>query len=371
MSRRKLLAAVSAVAVAATLSVAPGASASTGSDPQNNTAEVVGVVYSSVQVGDRTIIGGNFTTVGGLPRANVAAIRADGTVDPAFDPSTDGIVYALAASDDGTKVFLGGGFTTVGGLAHGRLAAVDPVTGALITSWKTATNSNLVRALATASNRLYVGGSFSRIGGKDINRLAAVNQTTGVVDATFAPRPNNTVRAVGVSPDGQSVYAGGPFSVIAGAARPGIAELSSTGAATSFAPTDGGVVIALDPVPDGSRVFFSTTNNRTWAYDPAVSNTPAYRVRTSGDVQAIEATDDEVYIGGHFSGLPEAKLERKTLASFHPGDGTATSWNPGTSNINFGVWTITAAADSLAIGGDFGRVAGERHPGFARFLGAP
>ncbi len=291
-----------------------------------------------------------------------------------FNPSTDGIVYALALSDDGTKVFLGGGFTPVGGVAHGRLAAVEPVNGELLTGWKTATKSNLVRALATTSNRLYVGGSFSRIGGKDINRLAAVNQTTGVVDTNFAPRPNNTVRAVGVALDGQGghkVYAGGPFTTMAGEARPGIAELTSAGVATAFAPTDGGVVIALDPVPDDGRVFFSTTNNRTWAYDPAVSNAPAYRVRTSGDVQAIEATDDEVYIGGHFSGLPEAKLERHTLASFHPGDGSPTTWNPGTTNINFGVWTITAASDSLSIGGDFGRVADERHPGFARFLGAP
>lgn len=367
---RLIIAALSAVAVAATIFVSPSAMASPGSVPEN-TAEVNGVVYASIQVGDRTIIGGRFTTAGGLPRSNVAAIRADGTVDPMWDPSVDGIVYAIAAADDGSKIFLGGGFTTVGGVAHGRLAAVDPASGALITSWKTKARNNLVRGLATSSGRLYVAGSFSSIGGTDINRLASLDQTTGTVDLSFAPRPNATVRAVGVSPDGSKVYVGGPFSNIAGVARPGIAELNAvTGTATAFAPTDGGVVIALDPTPSGGRVFFSSTNNRTYAYDPAVSNSPAYRVRTGGDVQAIAATSDEVYIGGHFDTLPEAKLARLALASFDPSNGVATNWNPG-ANGPFGVWTITAAPNFLAVGGDFTRVGGIGQQGFARFPGTP
>jgi len=367
---RLAVAVLPAVAVAATMFVSPSAVASTGTVPEN-TAEVDGVVYATAQVGDRTIIGGQFTTAGGLPRSNVAAIRADGTVDPAWDPSVDGIVYAVAASDDGSKIFLGGGFTNVGGTAHARLAAVDPVSGALLTSWKTKAGNNLVRGLATSSGRLYVAGSFSRIGGQDINRLALLDQATGVVDGSFAPRPNATVRAVGVSPDGSKVYAGGPFSNIAGAARPGIAELNAaTGTATAFAPTDGGVVIALDPTPDGSRVFFSSTNNRTYAYDPALRNSPAYRVRTGGDVQAIATTSDEVYIGGHFNTLPEAKVDRVALASFDPSNGVVTSWNPG-ANGPFGVWTITATPDSLDIGGDFTRVGGSGQRGFARFPGTP
>jgi hypothetical protein len=347
-------------------------------DAGGTTCEVVGVVYAITQVGARTYIGGQFTSVSGTPRSNVAAIGADGALDPTWNPSTNGIVYALAAASDGSKIFLGGTFTTVGGATRSRLAAVTPDTGALITTWKTTVNNNAVRALAAdAGDRLYVGGNFGRIGGKAIPRLGATSQSTGTVDTAFAPRPNGTVRTLALPDDGAKVYAGGGFSTIGGTSRPGAAELeATTGAATSFAPTDGGVVISMDvsPGPNG-RLFFGTTSNRTWAYDPGKGGTPEYRIRTGGDVQAILATADEVYIGGHFNTMPEAKLDRVALASFHPADGTASTWNPG-ANGSFGVWALALTRTpvspdepaALSIGGDFTRVSDLARRGYTRFL---
>lgn len=337
--------------------------------------EVVGVVYATTQVGGRTYVGGQFTSVSGVPRANVAAIRTDGTLDPAWNPSTNGIVYALAASSDGTRIFLGGTFTTVGGQSRSRLAAVTPDTGALMLDWTATVNNNAVRALAAdQGGRLYVGGNFGRLGGRAVPRLGAVSQSTGAVDPAFVPNPNGTVRALALSDDGSRLYAGGGFSTVGGANRPGAAELNvASGAATAFAPSDGGVVISMDVAPSG-RLYFGTTSNRTWAYDPVDGGVPEYRIRTGGDVQAILATADEVYIGGHFNTLPEFKLSRVALASFLP-DGTPTAWNPG-ANGSFGVWALglTRTATSpgeppaLSVGGDFTRVGGLARRGYARFL---
>lgn len=345
-------------------------------DATGTKCEIVGVVYAIAQIGARTYIGGAFTSVDGTPRSNVAAILDDGSLDPIWNPSTDGIVYALAAASDGSKVFLGGTFTTVGGSAHARIAAVTPDTGSLVPGWNTSANTNAVRALATdAGDRLYVGGNFGRIGGRAIPRLAAVSQATGAVDLAFTPSPNGTVRALALNDAGSRLYAGGGFSTIGGSSRPGAAELQpASGAATSFAPTDGGVVISMDVAPDG-RLFFGTTSNRTWAYDPADGGTPEYRIRTGGDVQAILAMGNEVYIGGHFNTLPESKLNRLALASFLPDDGTPTAWNPG-ANGPFGVWALaltqTAVSpdqpQALSIGGDFTRVGGLARRGYTRFL---
>lgn len=342
---------------------------------QTDRCEVVGVVYAITQVGTRTYIGGAFTSVAGVPRANVAAIGPDGRLDPSWNPSTNGTVYALAASDDGGTVFLGGGFTTVGGQARGRLAAVSADTGALSATWTTAPSNNLVRALVTgADNRLYVGGGFSGIGGRAIPRLASVDQTTGAVDRSFVPAPGGTVRALTMSEDRTRLYAGGPFTTVAGMARPGVAEMdAASGALTGFAPSEGGVVISMDATPSG-RLFFGTTSNRTYAYDLASDNVPEYRVRTGGDVQAIYATDTEVYIGGHFNTLPEAKLERVALASFDPANGVTTGWNPG-ANGPFGVWAISPTVNplspgvlpALSIGGDFTRTGGLARRGYARY----
>jgi hypothetical protein len=345
-------------------------------DATGTRCEVAGVVYAITQIDDVTYIGGRFASVDGTPRANVAAIRRDGSLDASWNPSTDGIVYALAAASDGSKVFLGGEFTTVGGTTHPRIAAVTPDSGSLVQGWSTTANSNAVRALtADGADRLYVGGNFGRLGGKAVPRLAAVSQATGAVDTAFAPNPNATVRALALTDDGSRVYAGGGFSLIGGASRPGAAELSTVdGSATAFAPSDGGVVISMDVTPSG-RLFFGTTSNRTWAYDPADGGTPEYRVRTGGDVQAILALDDEVYIGGHFNTLPEAKLNRLALASFDPANGAPTTWNPG-ANGPFGVWALaltrTAVSpdepQALSVGGDFTRVGGLARRGYARLL---
>ncbi|MCR1784735.1 hypothetical protein KVF89_19485 [Nocardioides carbamazepini] len=334
---------------------------------------VVGVVYAIAQIGDTTYLGGAFTAVNGVPRANLAAVRADGSLDPSWAPTTDGIVYALAASADGSKVYVGGGFATINGQPR-RLAAVTADTGALVAGWTTTTSNNTVRALAAdGTGRLYVGGSFSRVGGRAIARLAALDQTTGAVDPAFAPQPNNTVRALGTTDDGSRLYAGGSFSTMGGQPRAGAAELTPAGATTAFAPTEGGVAISLDVAPTG-RLYFGTTNNRTWAYDPAVSSLPLYRVRTSGDVQAILATADEVYVGGHFSGFPESKLNRLHIGSFLAADGTPTAWDPG-ANGSYGVWAfgltrtapVPGTVDALSVGGDFTRVAGAARRGYARF----
>src|SRR5215212_9361079 len=211
-------------------------------DSTGTTCEVAGVVYAIAQVGSRTYIGGQFASVSGTPRANVAAIRRDGTLDPGWNPSTDGIVYALAVSSDGTKIFLGGTFTTVGVTSRSRLAAVTADTGALVSDWTTTVNNNAVRALAADSgDRLYVGGSFGRIGGKAISKLGAVSQANGAVDTAFVPGPGGGIRALALNDDGSRLYAGGGFSTIGGGTRPGAAELNiASGAATSFAPTDGG-----------------------------------------------------------------------------------------------------------------------------------
>jgi hypothetical protein len=334
------------------------------------------------QVGGRTYIGGSFTAVSGEPRSNVAAVRADGTLDPDWNPSTNGVVYAMAASSDGSKIFLGGGFTSVGGQPRSRLAAVTPDTGQLITTWTTTASNNNVRALVTDSaDRLYVGGNFAAIGGRAVPRLAAVSQSTGVVDTSFVAQPNNTVRVLALSGDASRLYAGGSFTTMGGESRPGVAELQpGNGALTTFAPTGrfqkiSGVVLSMDITSSG-RLFFGTFNNRTWAFDTGsgTDNFEEYVVRTSGDVQAILATDTEVYIGGHFSSFPDTGLKRLHIASFLTHDGQATDWNPGV-NGEYGVWafglTRTAlspnAVPALSVGGDFTNVAGLARRGYARF----
>src|SRR5690349_8964607 len=88
------------------------------------TARIEGIVYASVPDGaGGWYIGGAFTKVGAVSRANVAHIHSDGTIDNAWNPTPDGAVRALAQA--GGLVYLGGDFQNVGASLRLRAAAVD------------------------------------------------------------------------------------------------------------------------------------------------------------------------------------------------------------------------------------------------------
>lgn len=369
---RRGLVAIAAVLV---LVAAPQSAYASVSVTPDVTAKVSGKVMAVAQVGSRTIIGGLFTAVGGKPRLNVAAIRADGTVDPDFNPSVNGEVWAIAASEDGSRVFLGGLFTTVGGAPRANLAAVDGTSGALVSGWQADTVglNPIVRALAVSGPRVYVGGRYTGIDGTTRRHLVALGVDSGNVVTTFRPTPSAGIAGLAVSADGTKVYAGGAFTSIGGQQRKyGAAELlASSGLATAFAPSaGGGTVITLGMSPDDSRMYFGTENNTLFAYD-LHNNVPAWSVKTSGNTQSIAVSETEVYIGGHFSQIVTSRTPRMFIASLYPADGSVTPWNPIMTGDPKGVWALDMTADKLLVGGVFITINGITQKGFARFSGTP
>jgi hypothetical protein len=130
-------------------------------------------------------IGGSFTKVGGLPRANLAHIRADLTVSD-WNPGADAPVWALVAT--ASTVYVGGDFFNIGGVGRNYIAAVDASSG-VVTPW----NPNadwLVEDLAIRGTTIYVCGIFSNIGGQPRNGIAALDATINTNNATaWNPNP--------------------------------------------------------------------------------------------------------------------------------------------------------------------------------------
>lgn len=343
---------------------------------EDDTARVNGTVYAVAHVGDRTIIGGSFTAVGGQPRDHVAAIRADGTLDPTFKPDTDGTVYAVAGTPDGTTVFVGGAFSSAGGAPRANLAAVDGSTGAALADWTADTTGTYpdVLALAVSGTRVYAAGKFGGIDGTTRKRIAAIDIASGSVVKAFRPAPNlAAVRFLAVDPSGSRVFAGGAFDVIGGQSRPAhVAELyADTGMATPFSPTAvGSRVTAMGISPDAGTLYFGVADNRVFAYDVA-SSTQRWSVKNGGDTQAIAASNDEIWLGGHFGNSLTFKQKRQWILSLKP-DGTLTGWNPNLGGGDMGVWALALTATSLLVGGEFVSVDGSTaHPRFAEFSGTP
>lgn len=340
------------------------------------TGQAAGGVYAIADAGDRTIIGGLFTRYGTRARSNVAAVNADGTVDVNWNPGTNGIVRAAAVSEDGSTVFLGGRFTVAAGAPRANLAAVDAVTGLVLDSWVADTGGSApdVNSLAVKGDRLYVGGKFGSIDGTTRKRLVAIDVPSGDVITSFRPAPSGSVREVVVSPDGTKVYAGGAFATIGGQARAASAAelLASTGAATTFNPSEtGGNVVTVELTPDGSRFFYSTENNTVFAYD-LTSDNPVWTRKFSGNTQAMAAgPSGELYVGGHFSQDTTSKAKRAYFASIQYATGELSTWDPNALGGKMGVWAYLVDGDKLHAGGLFRSFNGVQQRGYARFSGTP
>lgn len=167
-ARLRTLTGTLAVGLALTMGIQGLAGASVSPTPTKTVGLSGPAVYDlTVLDSGRVILGGKFTAVGPLARSNVGAILPTGKADPAFAPTTNGEVRAVAASEDGSRVFIGGTFTEVNGQPRHNLAAIDAVTGDLVGGWRADTDGRnpSVRSLAVRDGRLYVGGKFNEIDG--------------------------------------------------------------------------------------------------------------------------------------------------------------------------------------------------------------
>jgi RHS repeat-associated protein len=298
-------------------------------------------------------IGGDFKYVGGLPRQRLAHIRSNGTVDPAFAPTVDGTIYALALS--GTDLYLGGSFTHVSGRARAGVAKLDTSSGAVNLTFNPPAPTGEVRAIALAQGRLYVGGTFTTFGGPG-SRIAALDLTTGFPNVLWYPPSGADGTVTAIAATSTNVYVGGEFTHLGGQLRNHAGAFDSQGAVTGWDPNADGSVDSL--LVSGSRIYAGGTfsnigqspRNAVAALDlgtaAAVSswnaNVPANtRVRTLAD------SGSALYVGGDFKSM--GGQARRYLAALGT-NGVATNWNPSMGNE---VYALGLATNRVYAGGLF------------------
>ena len=107
------------------------------------------------------------------------------------------------------------------------------------------------------------------------------------------------------------------------------------------------------------------------AYDPFVSDNPVWSARTSGNTQAIAASETEVYMGGHWTGFQDYGVKRPFLGSVNYSNGVPTSWDTQCTGDKMGVWGLLIQDGKLHAAGVFRYFGSDPQRGYARFSGTP
>jgi len=227
---------------------------------------------------------------------------------------TNGTVRAIVNYNGIT--YIGGDFTQVGPVGgpmqdRNRIAALD-ATGTA-TSWNPNAD-NTVYALAVSGSTVYAGGDFGNIGGAARNYIAALDTTVDTNNATdWDPDADYTVYALALS--GSTVYAGGDFSCFKSSGdnpitRNYIAALSSSGTVKDWDPDADSTVYAL-----------------------AVSGSTVY---AGGDFSCFKSSGDNCITRNYIAALSSS--------------GTVKTWDP---DADYTVYALAVSGSTVYAGGDF------------------
>lgn len=260
-----------------------------------------------------------------LPPQPAAAVTAPVafTADDLPTWQTNGIVWALAQAH-GT-VFAGGTFSQVrppegaSGTAQDAVnfVALDAASGAPTScrlSFTVGSGTATVRALAVSPDQktLYAGGYFGAVNGTQVSSLAAIDIATCTPRADFHPSVSATVRALAVTDD--TVYLGGDFSAVGGSAHARYAAVDArSGAVEPFQADvdEPGRAVAVSP--DGKNVIlggdFFTVNGANSHALAVVDATTGANVRTypgfietNSVVKALDTDATGFYTGNEGTG---------------------------------------------------------------------
>src|SRR6478752_31524 len=268
----------------------------------------MGRVDDIVRVGRWVYIGGNFTIMGNhggshVTRMYLAAERAGtGKLRRGFHPKLNGRVYALAVSPNHKFLYVGGQFTSVGGHPRHNLAAFNLRTGRLSARIPDLGIPGYVRAVAVSkAGRIYIGGSFGRVGGRRRANLAKLAMRGGRfgVNRRWAPTTNREVRDIVVSARAGRVVVGGLFTSVNGhSGQTKIAALGQgRGKLLPWASHPGSDILdlalcgkriyAAEGGPGGTALAYGLAGRRRWYY------------MTDGNIQATTCLGRRPVFGMH------------------------------------------------------------------------
>lgn len=318
------------------------------------------VAAFAFQPDGKVILGGYFTSIQsrglatGALRNRLARVGADGTLDTTFQVDAEGRPLVSLVQPDG-KVIIGGSFTTVGGLTRSYLARLN-TDGSVDASYAPAAPNGRVLSIARqADGKLIIAGTFTLIGTTGRSYLARLN-TDGSLDTTYNTNPNGQVGALVLQSDGK-VLIGGNFTslnhivttITPGAAVGTTTATTADGSATTTTTvsTSGGVT-TTDKSTNYFRGYLARLNpdGSVDTFNPGASSTVS---------SIVLQGDGKILLAGAFTAFTPNAGTGSTSRSFIArlnADGTLD--NAFTPLVNARATTLVLQSDGkIIVGGQF------------------
>jgi len=248
----------------------------------------------------KVLVIGNFSSISGVARKNIARLNADGSVDTGFQLDSRipaDMIYAAAVQQDG-KILVGGQISVYGATESQNHLFRLSSDGVWDTTFKaggyvygnpgtTYGLDNAVRVITVdGNNKILVGGDFTA----PKNHIARLN-SDGTEDTSFTPGTgaDDTVTHIALQSTGHIIIGGG-FETVNGTAKAMVARLSSTGALDAAFGTGlyGGSLQALAVQADNKVLLGGSFFGLNGTYDlPKLLRTSADGVRDETFTQLV------------------------------------------------------------------------------------
>lgn len=339
-----------ALALCSLLLAATATGQSPSVDSFNPGADAV-VTALALQPDGKVVVGGSFTTLAGQPRARLARLHADGTLDAAFNPGANDYLLATTVLPDG-QILVGGAFTTVANTPRGRLARLLP-DGALDPAFVADADGSVNALIPLADRSVLVGGSFTNLAGQPRGRLARL-LPGGQLDAAFNPDANDTVYAVAPLPNG-GMLVGGKFTRFGAVPCGGLARLNADGTLdptftngvnrtvhTLAVQPDGGILVGGDFISlDGQGISFLGRLGTNGITDASFNPRPNSQV-----FSLAPQADGHIVFSGAFTTVGGVSFPRNRIARLAAAGALDNAYNP---NANHWIYALVQQADGKVL----------------------
>ncbi|MGE0431514.1 MAG: beta strand repeat-containing protein [Planctomycetota bacterium] len=336
------------------------------------------------------IVGGDFSTFGGVSAVGAVRLNNDGSRDTTFDVGVGfeaGSVKALSLFDNSFGyVVAGGDFNRYRSTSVNRIVQLEP-TGALTMDFPTGATvvGTLAKSVAVRNSdgSIVVGGNFTALNGGIGQNNIAILQNDGTRDPMFDAGTgfDAEVYSVALDPGSDKFYAGGAFTTYKGAGVDKLIRLDRGGVRDTTFDTGSGFnntvkFVVTEPGGDlyvagdftminGNTVGMLTRLNSNGSVDTAFNIGTGFNDAITRIALADDGSND-LFVSGFFSMLNGSSVGNLVRLN---ADGTQDgSFSPGTGP-SAPAFAISGAADGTGdvyLGGIFSTFNGTPAAGIVR-----